>query len=438
MDEKKQYGQVYATESKNVYIPPEPPKKRRGLFVVVGTAIILFVFLLGLAAGWRVSRELEAPVETEETAIETEVESEQTAVEQVTNHTHVAVVMAAVEPTCAETGLTEGQKCADCDEVLEEQVVIPTLEHVYAEWIVDKQPEIGVEGSRYTECTNCGSIQKNAIEMLYSEGLTYGSKGDGTCYVNGVGTCKDKVVAIPPTHNGEKVTSIMYHVFNGCTDLTSVIIPDGVTSIGLNAFFNCVNLTSVVLPDSVTEIGRSAFYGCSSLTSIVLPARMTGLEDSVFCYCTGLTSVDIPDGVTAIGNSAFYGCSGLTSIVLPDSVTSIGDAAFYECTGLTSIVIPDGVTSIGALAFRDCSSLTSIVIPHGVTRIGDSTFTNCSDLNSIVIPDSVVSIGGFALAYCPSLTVINYTGTEAEWSAIVKGSEWYPNTQYSVRYDYVP
>ena len=36
------------------------------------------------------------------------------------------------------------------------------------------------------------------------------------------------------------VTSIGYEAFWGCSDLTSVTIPEGVTSIGYRAFFMCI------------------------------------------------------------------------------------------------------------------------------------------------------------------------------------------------------
>jgi len=54
--------------------------------------------------------------------------------------------------------------------------------------------------------------------------------------------------------------------FEGCADLVSVTIPDGVTCVHDCAFRRCGNLTSVTIPDSVTYIGSDeTFEGCGKL-----------------------------------------------------------------------------------------------------------------------------------------------------------------------------
>lgn len=202
------------------------------------------------------------------------------------------------------------------------------------------------------------------------------------------------------------VTSIGGSAFYECRGLTSVTIPDGVTSIGWRSFFDCSSLTSITIPNSVTTIGSYAFRECSGLTSITIPNSVTSIADYTFYGCSGLTSVTIPEGVTEIGEDAFCLCSGLTSITFPESLITIGRSAFNSCTGLTSVTIPNSVTSIGGDAFYYCSGLTEVTIPEGVTEIGSGAFGYCSGLTEITIPSSVTSIGYYAFNNCSKLTTI--------------------------------
>ncbi len=239
-----------------------------------------------------------------------------------------------------------------------------------------------------------------------------------------------KRIAIP-----DSVTEIGGYAFEGCRSLTSIKIPDGVDSIDARTFCGCSGLTSVTIPDSVTSIGQDAFYGCSSLTSITIPDGMTSIEEYAFSDCSSLTSITIPNSVTTIGSWAFDGCNSLTSATIPalaindiprenlqtvviTSGDAIGDYAFKYFNSLTSVTILNGVTHIGEYAFEDCSGLTSITIGNSVESIGSSAFSNCSSLTNITIGNSLESIGNFAFWKCNKLTNIYYTGDIAGWCGI--------------------
>ena len=162
------------------------------------------------------------------------------------------------------------------------------------------------------------------------------------------------------------VTQLRWNTFVGGSNFTSVSIPNSMTYIGSEAFKDCTGLTSVTIPNTVTEMGSSVFYGCTGLTSITLPNSITEIGTEMFYWCKNLTSVTIPESVTKISGSAFYGCSALASIRIPKAVTEIRQAAFWNCTGLTSIYCDAEVPpTCGSWAFRDVDKSIPLFVPAG-------------------------------------------------------------------------
>ena len=209
-------------------------------------------------------------------------------------------------------------------------------------------------------------------------------------------------VVIPSVLNGTPVRVIYFNAFANITNVTSVIIPDGVTSIEPSAFGGCTGLTSVTIPNTVTQIRSSAFTGCSALKSVTIPSSVTTLEFSAF-RASGLTSVTIPATITTMGEYVFQECANLASVTFPETMSAIPAGTFDHCPMLTSVTIPNSVTSIGSSAFSSCTGLTSVTIPSGVSTIQGSTFLYCSSLSSVTIPESVISINDYAFAYCTAL-----------------------------------
>ena len=154
------------------------------------------------------------------------------------------------------------------------------------QWITDKEATCTEAGSKHKECTCCGEIleQKiiypkghnfvgnvcSACGVTASEGLLYNFSRDGSGYsVVGIGSCTDKDVVIPSSHQNLPVTEIGHAAFSQC-GITSVALPDSVISIDCNAFYDCRSLINVVLPAGVKTIEAAAFAYCNSLTSRLL------------------------------------------------------------------------------------------------------------------------------------------------------------------------
>ena len=217
------------------------------------------------------------------------------------------------------------------------------------------------------------------------------------------------IVSIPSTIGGLPVTAIGQRAFLNKSDVTSVMIPEGVTDIGYSAFSKCTALNSVSLPSSLSTIDIAAFGSCTSLTNIMLPANLTSLGGSTFSGCARLTSIVIPSGITALNGGTFSNCLRLTSVALPNSLTSIGDSDFAGCSRLPGISLPSRLAKIGDGAFSDCVSLTGITPPPSLVTVGASAFARCSSLSSIAFPQGLVSLGENAFASCAGLTSASFS-----------------------------
>ncbi len=239
------------------------------------------------------------------------------------------------------------------------------------------------------------------------------------------------------------IDAIPSEAIKGCSNLESIVLPEGITSIGSSAFSGCSNLESVVLPDSVTTIGGQSFYLCSKLGSITLPQNLETIGGSAFLGCD-IAEIEIPSSVTSIGATAFAQCK-FTSVTIPASVTSIGYGVFSKCNSLASLTveegnsnyvsednvlytknrdkivavaaektgdftIPESVTAIEKYAFSG-SKLSSIIITGNVTSIGMDAFMYCSSLTSIEIPSSVTMLDNYAFEYCTSLASVSLPNT---------------------------
>lgn len=167
----------------------------------------------------------------------------------------------------------------------------------------------------------------------------------------------DKEIVVPAEIDGVPVWYIAGSVFAD-SDVTSVVIPEGVKHIYRGVFQNCTSLTSVSLPSTMSYIGEYAFYGCKSLTQITLPKNLSFLGYYAFYNCDALTAVTIPAGITELYSETFYSCDALTQVILPDGLTEIGSFAFSFCSSLKTITIPQSVTTIDRYAFEYVEDLT--------------------------------------------------------------------------------
>ena len=197
---------------------------------------------------------------------------------------------------------------------------------------------------------------------------------DGNATTSGTGI--SGAITIPDTVGGYTVKAIGIWSFRGCSNITSVIIPDTVLSIDESGFSLCSKLVSVTFGNSITSIGTMAFYGCAKVASITLPNTLTTLGGGGFQTCNGLTTVTIPASVTTIGDQVFFYCTGLTSVIIEpySGLHTLGSACFQGSNLLASINLPNSVTTIGLNCFTTTSA--DLVVGMNTNTIDGTTYTS--------------------------------------------------------------
>ncbi len=218
---------------------------------------------------------------------------------------------------------------------------------------------------------------------------------------------EDTAIIIPETLGGKTVLTIQAGTFS--TEVTGVVLPDGMTSIGDKAFYFLSSLLEVTFGASIESVGAEAFEGCMALQTVYLNSSLASIGEMAFGYCSALRSIALNSRLTYIGEGAFC-MSGLESITIPGNVEIIDEEAFEGCFSLVTVEIESGVVSIGEDAFRACSVLESVVIPASVEEIGDEAFVYCgtaNDYNSSAVMITVVS-GSYAEEYVQEWE-LNYT-----------------------------
>ena len=134
----------------------------------------------------------------------------------------------------------------------------------------------------------------------------------------------------------EEGVGVLYdRTFRRFYALETVELPSTLTTIGAagsGVFQSCTNLKNIVIPESVTVIGKGTFQECSSLESINIPAGVTRIEADAL-RATGLKSVEFHEGVTYFGAQAFRDCKQLKEVVINAPEFTVEANAFGVMAG---------------------------------------------------------------------------------------------------------
>lgn len=292
--------------------------------------------------------------------------------------------------------------------------------HSYS-WTTVIPATSNANGKETGTCTKCGKTNER---IAYATGNLaddyFQLSGNVYSIVRGSEPSPNDIY-IPSFYNGKPVTSI--NGFSGNTNITSVIIGDGITSISGSAFLNCTNLTSLTIPSGLKSIGINAFGNCINLNNVTIPASLVDIVVGAFYNCQSLTNIIVDEN-----NPNYVGENGM---IFNKNKTVL--VAYPSARG--SITIPSYLTVIYTYAFDSSTILTGITIHEGVTEIGLGAFYNCVNLTSIIIPSSVTTLGSSAFSGWTSSQTINIQGHANQTSAdSAWGTGWRSNCNANIIY----
>lgn len=294
----------------------------------------------------------------------------------------------------------------------------------------------------------CTSLEKLTVPFAGNR-----SNGEQTYigYAFGANNYKESGTVLPTTLKDITVTggyakndTLDTFAFYDCTNLTNIVIGDGVTYINPSVFVDCISLESLTVPfvgDCRREItgsidypftyffGRNT-YGTQYSDNMVLNAAnllykecdrfykgSVAGEDRIYAYIPKtLKEVTVNGG--AIGGYAFQNQDTIENVILGNDVNTIGYMAFAECDNLNEIIIPDSVVDICAWAFYNTpfqntllanaedgfiyinkvlyeyhGSETDVVIKDGTISVSDLAFGENTKVEKVTCPDSLRYLG---------------------------------------------
>ena len=209
----------------------------------------------------------------------------------------------------------------------------PGITHMNIPSYMNKIPERLFDGCKnLEEVTFPGPIKEiGRYAFFYCENLKMNKLPDGLTKIEEAGFmgCKSLTVDTLP----DSIRFLDLYAFNG-SGVTISEIPSDLTYMGPYAFRHCNNITSMDFSASNTiyEIPKAAFEGCSNLSSVVIPGNINNIDNSAFSNCVRLTDITA-SGNAEVGNKVFY----VNPEGAGNSNSSTGDDTTYSIPFKTSL-----------------------------------------------------------------------------------------------------
>lgn len=198
---------------------------------------------------------------------------------------------------------------------------------------------------------------------------------------------------------GNGIDTLETGTFAYCENLTKINLPVGIIQLGLlynngqeGVFEGCSNLASIVIPESATTIGALTFNSCSNLKEVEIPNSVTDIREGAFLNCANL--VDVTSKATiapTIFNEPFNGISSSAVLRYPAGSDYSSWEPYFASTEVFGAVT--GITlsvSEAVLNIGETFTLTATIAPENAF-VKSVTWSSSNEAVAIVDENGVVT-----------------------------------------------
>ena len=330
---------------------------------------------------------------------------------------HTEVVDKAVEPTCTETGLTEGKHCSVCNKVLVKQTIVPAKGHNWDSGKITIAPTCTGTGVKTYACTACAATRTETVSATGHTVVTM-AKVEPTCTQSG------RAAGTKCSVCGEVLSGLTEIKATGHTEVIDKAAEPTCTKTGLTEGKHCSVCSAVLVEQEVvpakghtevidkavaptcTKTGLTEGKHCSVCSAVLVEQEVVPAKGH-----TEVVDKAVEPTCTETGLTEGKHCSVCNKVLVKQEIV--------PAKGHTEVVdkaVEPTCTETGLTEGKHCSVCGAVLVEQEIvpakghtevvdkaveptcTKTGLTEGKHCSVCNAVLVEQEVVPALGFTVS----------------------------------------
>lgn len=206
-------------------------------------------------------------------------------------------------------------------------------------------------------------------------------------------------------------TTLTGYAYGIPASLSKVTVTDA-KQIPFGAFYNCTNISEIILNEGIISIDEYAFYNCGNVMGLTIPKSTVTISENALRNCNSLVNITLPfAGASRDVNGTYDGAFGFIF-----GRTSKADTNYY-----VQYAVLNGM-SISGYGYAVPDTLTSVFITDA-TQIPFGSFNGLTQIKFIGMNSDIGRVEAYAFDGCSNLSDVYYGGSPSQWKQISIGEK---------------